>query len=42
MVDRNLADELAGNADYTVRKVRGVKVRGYRRLEPWALRRAGD
>lgn len=43
VVDRNLADELRGGDHFKVRRLRRTSVRGYRRLEPWALRRpAGE
>ena len=40
VVDRSLADELVENADFKLRKMRRVSVRGYSRLEPWVLRTA--
>jgi len=42
VVDRALADELAENGDFKVRKMRRVKVRGYNHLEPWVLRPTDD
>lgn len=42
VVDRALADELADQPDYKLRRIRRVKVRGYSKLEPWALRSAAD
>lgn len=38
LVDRELASALADQSRYALRKLRRVSVRGYRRLEPWALR----
>ncbi|HKE68406.1 MAG TPA: adenylate/guanylate cyclase domain-containing protein [Nocardioidaceae bacterium] len=42
VVDRELAAALEPESDLQLRKIRRVTVRGYRRLEPWALRRAAD
>lgn len=42
LIDRSLANELTGNANYLVRHRRPVSVRGYARLRPAVLRRAGD
>ncbi|OZM74180.1 adenylate/guanylate cyclase domain-containing protein [Amycolatopsis antarctica] len=42
LVDRALAAELAEHLDYRLRLRRPVSVRGYNRLRPSALRRAGD
>lgn len=43
VVDRNLAEELKENDRFKLRRLRRTSVRGYRRLEPWALRRpAGE
>ena len=41
LVDRELADALAGDPAYVVRHRRPVSVRGYARLRPSVLRRAG-
>ncbi|WP_007025230.1 adenylate/guanylate cyclase domain-containing protein [Saccharomonospora iraqiensis] len=41
LVDAALADVLAGYSDYDLRRLRPVPVRGYQRLRPAALRRAG-
>lgn len=40
VVDRNLADELRDDDHFRLRRLRRTSVRGYRRLEPWALRRS--
>ena len=40
VVDRNLADELREDERFRLRRLRRTSVRGYRRLEPWALRRS--
>jgi adenylate cyclase len=40
VVDRELAAALESDSDLQLRKIRRVTVRGYRRLEPWALRHA--
>jgi len=40
VVDRALATALEDDVAYRLRKLRRVTVRGYRSLEPWALRRA--
>jgi adenylate cyclase len=42
LVDRSLADALEGNEHFKLRRLRRTSVRGYRKLEPWALRRASD
>ena len=42
LVDRALAEELKEDPQLQVRRVRRTSVRGYRKLEPWALRREGD
>jgi adenylate cyclase len=41
LVDRGCHDELSGGASYTFRQLRRTPVKGYARLQPWALRRAG-
>ena len=41
LVDRALADEVEHDASFRLRRVRRTSVKGYRKLEPWALRR-GD
>ncbi len=42
LVDRALADELKGNEDFKLRKLRRTSVKGYRKLEPWSLQRGSD
>ena len=42
LVDRALADELGERGDFRLRRLRRTSVRGYRKLEPWSLRRAHD
>ncbi|MCW2827764.1 MAG: adenylate/guanylate cyclase protein [Marmoricola sp.] len=42
LVDRSLAEELQGNPHLRLRRVRRTAVKGYRKLEPWSLRRASD
>jgi adenylate cyclase len=42
VVDRELAAALDGESDLHLRKLRRVAVRGYRSLEPWALRPAAE
>lgn len=46
LVDRalaeELADELAEDADVRLRRLRRTSVKGYRKLEPWSLRRASE
>lgn len=42
LVDRALADELTPDDDFKLSRVRRTSVKGYRRLEPWALRRPYD
>ena len=42
LVDRSLADELADDEAFRLRRLRRTSVRGYRKLEPWALRRSAD
>ena len=42
LVDKCLADELSGHEHLRVRRLRRTSVRGYRRLEPWLLRRPYD
>ena len=39
LVDRGLAEALEGNDDFRLRRMRRTSVKGYRRLEPWLLRR---
>jgi adenylate cyclase len=42
LVDRALADQLEGNEHFKLRRLRRTAVRGYRKLEPWLLRRPAD
>ncbi|HNA99774.1 MAG TPA: hypothetical protein PLC19_09895, partial [Marmoricola sp.] len=39
LIDRGLADEVGDNPAYILRRLRRTSVKGYRRLEPWAVRR---
>jgi adenylate cyclase len=39
LVDRELAQQLRGNAAYRVRPLKRVSVRGYDHLQPWLVRR---
>lgn len=40
LADRALADRLADDEELALRRVPRLSVRGYRKLEPWAVRRA--
>lgn len=40
LLDRTLAEELSQDEDLRVRRLRRTSVRGYSKLEPWALRRS--
>jgi adenylate cyclase len=42
LADRALADELEDNEHFKLRRVRRTAVKGYRKLEPWSLRRPHD
>ena len=42
LIDRALADELKGNENFNLRKLRRTSVKGYRKLEPWSLQRDAD
>ncbi len=42
LIDRALAEELKGNEDFKLRKLRRTSVKGYRKLEPWSLQRADE
>jgi len=42
LVDRSLAEQLQDNEHFKVRRLRRTSVRGYRKLEPWLLRRPAD
>ena len=41
LLDRSLAERLEDDQAFKLRRVRRTSVKGYRRLEPWSLRRAG-
>jgi adenylate cyclase len=42
LVDRALADQLRDSEHFKLRRLRRTSVRGYRKLEPWSLRRPAD
>jgi adenylate cyclase len=42
LVDRELADALADDGGFRLRRMRRTSVKGYRHLEPWSLRRSDD
>ena len=42
LVDRTLAEQLEDNEHFKLRRLRRTSVRGYRKLEPWSLRRPAD
>lgn len=42
LVDRMLAEQLADDEHFRLRRLRRTSVKGYRRLEPWGLRRPAD
>jgi adenylate cyclase len=42
LVDRNLAEQLQDVDEFRLRRLRRTSVRGYRKLEPWSLRRPAD
>ncbi len=42
LADRSLAEQLEDNEDFKLRRLRRTSVRGYRKLEPWSLRRPAD
>ena len=42
LVDKELAEELHDDDRFALRRMRRTAVKGYRRLEPWRLRRAVD
>jgi adenylate cyclase len=41
-VDKDLAEALQDDAEFKLRRTRRTAVKGYRRLEPWKLRRPDD
>jgi adenylate cyclase len=42
LVDRRMAEELEDSEHFKLRRLRRTSVRGYRKLEPWSLRRPAD
>lgn len=42
LADKELAEALHGNESFKLRRMRRTAVKGYRRLEPWKLRRPDD
>lgn len=42
LVDRDLAERLEDDDRFKLRRLRRTSVKGYRRLEPWSLRRPAD
>ncbi len=42
LLDKEMAEALEGDPDFKLRRMRRVSVKGYRRLEPWVLRRPLD
>ncbi|MFL6106202.1 MAG: adenylate/guanylate cyclase domain-containing protein [Marmoricola sp.] len=42
LVDKELAEAIADDDAFKLRRMRRASVKGYRRLEPWALRRPHD
>jgi adenylate cyclase len=42
LVDRSLAEQLEEDEHFKLRRLRRTSVRGYRKLEPWQLRRTSD
>lgn len=42
LTDKDLAEALQGDPDFKLRRMRRTAVKGYRRLEPWKLRRPDD
>ena len=42
LVDRTLAEQLEDDEHFKLRRLRRTAVRGYRKLEPWSLRRPAD
>ncbi len=39
LVDKDLAEAIEGDDSFNLRRMRRMSVKGYRRLEPWSLRR---
>jgi len=42
LIDKELAESIEVDPDFKLRRMRRVSVKGYRRLEPWVLRRPLD
>lgn len=42
LIDKELAEAIEGDESFKLRRMRRISVKGYRRLEPWALRRPLD
>lgn len=42
LIDKELAEAVEGDESFKLRRMRRTSVKGYRRLEPWALRRPLD
>jgi adenylate cyclase len=42
LIDKELAEAVEGDPEFKLRRMRRTSVKGYRRLEPWALRRPLD
>jgi len=42
LIDKQLAEAVEGDESFKLRRMRRASVKGYRRLEPWALRRPHD
>ncbi|MFL6024321.1 MAG: adenylate/guanylate cyclase domain-containing protein [Marmoricola sp.] len=42
LIDKDLAEAIEGDDSFKLRRMRRASVKGYRRLEPWALRRPHD
>lgn len=42
LIDKELAEAIEGDERFKLRRMRRISVKGYRRLEPWALRRPLD
>ncbi len=42
LIDKELAEAIEDDPDFKLRRMRRVSVKGYRRLEPWVLRRPLD
>jgi adenylate cyclase len=42
LIDKDLAEAIEDDSSFKLRRMRRASVKGYRRLEPWALRRPND